>query len=151
MRVKVRILGGVWGTVAVVAVVAAISAGPSFGFRTGVGCHGAFQMPGYSIHSPVFDAVQVLSRKGMTCSKALHIAARARWLKGIQWRSGPQYGAGGHGGPFHVGPWHCFVLHRGSDFIDGRCSLGGRKVHFYDHRSYWQFPDPGFSPPTRRP
>ena len=57
----------------------------------------------------------------------------------------------GSGGPFHVGPWDCYVLHRGSDFIDGRCSRGSRRVRFYDHRSDWRFPDKGYSPPTRNP
>jgi hypothetical protein len=136
---------------AVSATIAAGAPSASFGFQTGVGCHGSFQMPGYSIHSTTFDALQVLSRKRMSCSQALHIAARARWLNGIQWRSGPQYGPGEHGGPFHVGHWHCFVLNRGSDFINGRCSRNGRRVRFHDHRSDWRFPDPGFSPPTRYP
>lgn len=136
---------------ALTATVSASAPSASFGFKTGVGCHGPFTMPGHSIHSTTFDAVQVLSRKRVSCSQALHIAAKARWLKGIRVIYGPQFGAGGWGGPFHVVRWHCYVLDRGSDFIDGRCSLGGQTVRFYDHRSDWRFPDPGFSPPTRNP
>jgi hypothetical protein len=108
-------------------------------------------MPGLSVHSATFDAVQVRARKGMSCSWALHVAAKARWLAGVTVIFGPQFGGGGWGGPFHVSQWHCFVLGRGSDFIDGRCRWGGRAAHFYDHRSNWGFPDPGFSPPTRYP
>jgi hypothetical protein len=67
---------------AVIATLAAGAPRASFGFQTGVGCHGPFKMPGYSIHNTIFDAVQVLSRKGMSCSQALHIAARARSLDG---------------------------------------------------------------------
>jgi hypothetical protein len=136
---------------AVFATLAAGAPRASFGFQTGVGCHGPFKMPASSIHNTTFDAVQVLSRKGMGCSQALHIAARARWLNGIKVIYGPQFGGGGWGGPFHVDQWHCYVLSRGSDFIDGKCSLGGRRVRFDDHRSDWRFPDPGFSPPTRNP
>ena len=43
------------------------------------------------------------------------------------------------------------VLGRGSDFLYARCALGSQSVLFYDHRSDWRFPDPGFSPPTRKP
>lgn len=108
-------------------------------------------MPGFSVQSGTFDAVQVRSRRRLRCSDALHIAAKARWLNGLKVIYGPQFEGGGWGGPFRVGRWHCYVLGRGSDFIDGRCSRGGRRVHFYDHRSNWAFPDPGFSPPTRNP
>ncbi len=121
------------------------------GFKTGVGCHGAFKMPGFSVHSDVFDAVQVLSRRRMSCNQALRIAAKARWLKGLKVIYGPQFGGGGWGGPFHVDRWHCYVLSRGSDFILGRCTSGAKRLRFYDHRSYWSAPDPGFSPPTRNP
>jgi len=126
---------------------------PSTGlaFKTGVGCHGPFRMPTASLHSNVYDAVQVLKRIRMSCSQALHIAARARWLRGLQIEYGSQFGAGGWGGPFHVGAWHCFVLNRGSDFIHGKCSLGGRSVRFYDHRQYWSIPERGWSRPTRNP
>lgn len=117
----------------------------------GVGCHGAFQMPGRSIPRTMFDAVQVLTRKRLGCAQALHIAARARWLNGVQVIYAPQFGGGGWGGPFHVGRWHCYVLGRGSDFLYARCVLGSQSALFYDHRSDWRFPDPGFSPPTRKP
>ena len=123
----------------------------SFAFRTGVGCHGPFRMPGHSIHSSTFDAVQVRARQRMSCYWALHIAAKARWLTGLKVIYGPRFGGGGWGGPFHVSHWHCYVLSRGSDFIDGRCKWRGRAVHFYDHRSNWNFPDPGFDPPTLNP
>lgn len=137
---------------AVVAAVALGAPSASFGaFQTGVGCHDAFQMPGFSIRSDTFDAVQVLRRGGMTCPQALYIAAKARWLKGIKVIYGKQFGAGGWGGPFHVGLWHCYVLNRGSDFINGKCWRGSRYVRFYDHRSDWRFPDPGFIRPTLDP
>ena len=83
--------------VAVLAMSAALPSA-SFGFRTGVGCHGAFKMPGFSIHSSTFDAVQVLSRRHMSCSDALHIAAKARSLDGIEVIYGSQFGGGGVGG-----------------------------------------------------
>jgi hypothetical protein len=67
-------------------------------------------MPGSSIHSTTFDAVQVLSRKGIDCSGALDVAARTRWLGGVKVIYGPQFGGGGWGGPFHVGRWLCHVL-----------------------------------------
>lgn len=136
---------------AVTAVGAAAVPSTSFGFQTGVGCHGPFRMPGQSIHSLTFDAVQVRARERMRCYWALRIAAKARWLAGIKVIYGPQFGGGGWGGPFHVGQWQCYVLGRGSDFIDGRCRWRGRAVHFYDHRSNWDFPDPGFDPPTLYP
>jgi hypothetical protein len=143
--------GQVWLGLLLAAIFAGASPSASSGFKFGVGCHGAFTMPGFSIHSNLFDAVQILSRRHTSCQQALHIAAKARWLHGIKVIYGPQFGGGGWGGPFHVGKWHCYVLHRGSDFLEGRCWLHGRRVHFYDHRSDWRFPDPGFSPPTRRP
>jgi hypothetical protein len=136
---------------AVAATCAAAVPSASFAFRTGVGCHGPFRMPGQSIHSLTFDAVQVRARQRMSCYWALHIAAKARWLAGLKVIYGPQFGGGGWGGPFHVSHWHCYVLGRGSDFIDARCRWRGRAVHFYDHRSNWNFPDPGFDPPTRYP
>jgi hypothetical protein len=110
-------------------------------------------MPGSSIQSNAFafDAVQVLRRGGMTCPQAVYIAARARWLKGIKVIYGRQFGGGGWGGPFHVGLWHCYVLNRGSDFLNGRCWRGARYVRFSDHQSDWRFPDRGFFPPTLNP
>jgi hypothetical protein len=135
----------------VVASLGAAAPGASFGFQTGVGCHDAFQMPGFSIRSNTFDAVQVLRRGGITCPQALYIAAKARSLNGLKVIYGKQFGAGGWGGPFRVGPWRCYVLGRGSDFILGRCSRGARYVRFYDHRSDWRFPDPGFFRPTLNP
>ena len=41
-------------------------------------------MPGQSIHSLTFDAVQVRARQRMSCFWALHIAAKARWLTGLK-------------------------------------------------------------------
>jgi hypothetical protein len=99
----------------------------------------------------VYDAVQVVRRKHLSCSQALHIAAKARSLRGLKVTFGSQYGAGGWGGPFHVGRYHCLVLDRGSDFIDGECWRGDRFVRFYDHRQYWSIPERGWSPPTRKP
>jgi hypothetical protein len=149
MRVSLQRLLAVTTAFIVVAGLASGVPSVSLGFSTGIGCHGAFTMPGTSTHSSTFDAVQVLRRKNMSCSQALHVAARARWLTGVRVIYDPQFGAGGWGGPFHVGALHCYVLHRGSDFVDGKCSRGRRYVRFYDHRSYWQFPDPGFAPPAR--
>ncbi len=54
-------------------------------------------MPGQSIHSLMFDAVQVRSRHRMSCSQALHIAARARWLRGIKVIYSPHFGPGTFG------------------------------------------------------
>src|SRR5690349_15541718 len=87
---------------AVSVICAAAVPSTSFGFETGVGCHGPFRMPGQSIDSLIFDAVQVRARKRMSCHWALHIAAKARWLAGLTVIFGPQFGAGGWGGPFHV-------------------------------------------------
>lgn len=64
---------------------------------------------------------------------------------------GPQFGAGGFGGPFSVGSFHCFLHSRGSDFINAACASGHRYVRFYDHRQYFSIPAPGWSPPARRP
>ena len=72
----------------------------SFAFRTGVGCHGPFRMPGHSIHSSTFDAVQVRARQRMSCYWALHIAAKARWLTGLKVIYGPRFGGGGWEGLF---------------------------------------------------
>jgi hypothetical protein len=118
-----------------------------------LGCHAAFKMPrgyGASLGGVLYDAVRVLGRNGLTCSAALHIAAKAYAL-GLRPIFGPQFGAGGFGGPFHVGRFHCYLTNRVSDDISARCSRGGQSVRFLDHRQYWSDRDRGWSPPPLNP
>lgn len=142
-----RPLGPRWGRfVTPVAFVAAAVVGVSSGAASGAGvphCHAPFKMPrGYGgsyagqVQKDDYDQVSVLSHGGMSCSAALHIAARAYSTPGLKIIFGPQFGGGGYGGPFHVGRFQCYLLHRGSDFRDARCSLGTKRVRFYDHRDY---------------
>jgi hypothetical protein len=97
--------------------------------------------------------VEVLRYSGTNCSAALHIAARAYATPGLKIIRGPQFGAGGYGGPFHVGRWHCYLLNRGSDFKNAKCSQGGKHVRFYDHRDYKRYrtSDPDWSGPVLNP
>jgi hypothetical protein len=106
-------------------------------------CHAPFNMPpGYGgsyaaqVQRYDYDQVEALKYGGMNCSAALHIAARAYAVPGLKVIRGPQFGPGGYGGPFHVGRWHCFLLNRGSDFKNAKCTRGGKHVRFYDHRDY---------------
>jgi hypothetical protein len=121
-----------------------------------LGCHGAFTFPsafgfpGTSPSDDIYDAVMVLGRHNMSCSAALRVAAKARALTGLKMERGPQFGGGGWGGPFRTGRFHCFVLSRGSDFIDAKCNRGSRRVRFYDHRQNWSIPTPGWHKPARR-
>lgn len=93
----------------------------------------------------------VLTRQHISCSGALDVAAKAYALAGLKIEWGPQFGAGGWGGPFRTGPYRCFVLNRGSDFINAKCRRGNRRIRFYDHRQYWSIPTPGWHKPARRP
>lgn len=143
----------------VAVIVGVVAAGASTNVTanaSGLGCHGAFTFPGGtngpSATSPdddVYDAVMVLNRKHITCAAALQIAAKAYALNDLKVERGPQFGAGGWGGPFRTGAYHCFVLNRGSDFINARCSLGSRYIRFLDHRQYWSIPAPGWQGPTQ--
>jgi hypothetical protein len=116
-----------------------------------LGCHGAFTFKDTSPTDDVYDAVRVLGRQNITCSDALRIGARAYALSGLEIERGPQFGAGGYGGPFRSGVFRCFLINRGSDFINARCSHGQQRVRFYDHRQYWSIPTPGWTPPASRP
>ena len=89
----------------------------------------------------------------MSCSAAPHVAARAYSLRGLRPIFGPQFGAGGFGGPFRVGEFHCYLLARGSDFRDARCRQGAKSLRFFDHRDYTQVrgQEPGWSGPLQNP
>jgi hypothetical protein len=142
--------------VAVSVVATGLMAGALLGAATAsaapnLGCHGAFTFDHTRPSDDVYDAVRVLRRQNMTCTAALRIAARAYALSGLKVEQGPQFGAGGYGGPFHTGTFHCFLLNRGSDFINARCSRGQQRLRFYDHRQYWSIPTPGWTPPASRP
>ncbi len=114
-----------------------------------LGCHAPYTFPGAG-RGDVYDAVMVLNRRHISCGAALHIGAKARALSGLKIIYGPQFGGGGWGGPFHVGSFHCYVLARGSDFINASCRRGRQSLRFYDHRQYFSIPEPGWSPPARQ-
>ena len=125
------------------------SAGVAFA-QPGHGCHAPFTIPGYP-RDMAYNAVQVMHRERTTCQTALHVAAKAWTTPGLQIKWGPQFGGGGYGGPFHVGRWHCYLLSRGSDFKNAKCSRGQQAIRFYDHRQYWQIPEPGWKWPPLTP
>lgn len=128
---------------------AGIAARPSRSVASALGCHAAFQARQGFYSGNVYYAVRILRRTRITCGGALNVAARARYLRGLHLIRKPS-NPGGWVGPFRVGAWHCFVLERGSDFLDGRCSLPGRSVRFYNHRQYWSPPEPGWRRPALR-
>ncbi|HEY4898009.1 MAG TPA: hypothetical protein VII01_18210 [Solirubrobacteraceae bacterium] len=109
----------------------------------GLGCHGAFASAG-APEGDMYNAVMVLNRSHLSCVSALRIGAEGRALNGLKPVFGPQFGGGGFGGPFHVRDYHCYLLNRGSDFINATCRRGRRWVRFYDHRQYWSIPTPGW-------
>jgi hypothetical protein len=115
-------------------------------------CRAPFKILSRYKLSGTYDAVTVTNRVNMTCSTALHIAAKADSLSGLRVIYNPsEFGAGGWGGPFHEGRYHCWVLTRGSDFIHAMCWLGRTSVTFTDHRQYWGIPTPGWNPPALNP
>lgn len=141
---------------------AAIAAIVAFGVPSGVSsasplprCHAPFKMPrGYPRNEPgQYYAVIVLKHHGMTCSAALHMAACAYMLPGLEPIWGPQFGAGGFGGPFQVGRFHCYLLMRGSDFRVAKCSRASKSLRFIDSRDFTAFrsEEPGWSGPLRTP
>ncbi len=116
----------------------------------GLGCHAAYEIP-HAARGDIYDAVMVTRRAHMTCNAALDLAAKAYALPHFKMERGAQFGAGGYGGPFRVGSFHCFLHDRGSDFINAACASGHRYARFYDHRQYFSIPEDGWSPPARRP
>ncbi len=118
--------------------------------QSGLGCHAPFKIPGVP-GSDVYDAAMVTRRANLSCRTALDIAAKGYSLPHLRMERGPQFGAGGFGGPFSVGSFHCFLYSRGSDFINAACASGHRYVRSYDRRQYFSIPAPGWSPPARRP
>jgi hypothetical protein len=103
-------------------------------------CQAIMSTPGYhDAYTSTID-VQVSHYFGMTCDRALRVGAAAYLHPGLRPIFGPQFGAGGYGGPFHVGHLHCWLDSRGSDFTYAACWHGhGRKreyAKFYDHRNY---------------
>lgn len=114
-------------------------------------CRAPFMFPGGYGKRFLYDAVTVLHRSNISCNAALHIAAKARALTSLKIIFGPQFGAGGYGGPFRVGNFRCWLMNRGSDFINARRHRGRQSLRFYDHRQYWSEHDPAFPPPALTP
>jgi hypothetical protein len=118
-------------------------------------CHAQF----YNPHGPYttrnfspLDAVSINHSVHLSCSRALHIAARARNTPHLRMIFDPsRFGPGGFGGPFTLGSYQCYLNTRGSDFIVAECWRGSEHVWFNDHRDYMPYLDPGFHLPALRP
>ena len=116
---------------------AAVALGPVLVVAGGGGaaaasdCYATFPYPGFSSYQ---IEVSVTRRRSISCSYALRVGRDAYALRGLRIEFGSQFGAGGYGGPFHVGHFRCFLLNRGSDFRNAYCRRGRLYVRFYDHR-----------------
>jgi hypothetical protein len=112
-------------------------------------CHAVFQLAPRP--DPVItNAVSVTDRGGLSCSAALHIAAKAEALPGIKIERGPWF-IGGWGGPFHVGSFHCYLINRLSDTKIGICWRNAQFVSYTTHHQSGSYYDRGFHPTALKP
>ena len=123
---------------ALIIVIALVSGGSAS--QAQARCHGTRGYP--AAGSSAYIDIQVKQYLGMSCARAVQIAAAAYDLTGLRPIFDPKrFGGGGFGGPFHVGHLYCWLNARGSDFRDAACWHGrGRNreyVKFYDHRDYY--------------
>ena len=101
-------------------------------------CHRIMTTPGY--HDAYTNTIDVRVHRylGMSCARALRVAAAA-YIKPLHHLT---YYPGGfmRGGSFHLGHLYCQIDARGSDFRNGACWHGHwphrEYVKFYDHRNY---------------
>jgi hypothetical protein len=100
-------------------------------------CHGNVdQPPIVSAGYQPYIQVGVTSYRGMTCARAVRIGYAAYALPGLHAIYGPQFGAGGFGGPFHVGHLACWLYARLSDTRIAKCWSSHEYVKFWDHRDF---------------
>lgn len=108
----------------------ALGAGPA---QAAARCHGHF--PNFLGYSYYRLDVTVYYHGNMNCAQAVQLSRRAYLVPGLHVIRDPfAFGGGGFGGPFQVGHFGCFLIARGSDFVQAYCSWGARAVYFYDHR-----------------
>lgn len=102
-------------------------------------CRAPMPMPSDYPSKIAHDDVTIDRYQGMTCARAIQIAAAAYDLPNAHLIYDPT-SPGGWYGPFSVAGLKCWLDARGSDFRIADCRGPGQFLKFNDHRDYFVMP-----------